>query len=782
MEERTEETQNSPSRLLVTLESHRKTILTSLFLITLGLTISPSSRDDSYKLLETSINNWTTALRTIGDAITTNLFQLANLGIERFILFLQEMYDFYFDNLLLLDFAVFRQTGYVLAGIYLVTPLIIIYLIVRAFFYIKSFSIRSDLTPKLLAVILLLIPFPTDFTWLGAGLLIPILIYWLYTEIQEELITRKGTTLLEILPWKKTILLAFSLLILLISVIDSNFTNVIATMVNLEPTLIMVALIVGLIGILILWIIIYASVTQSDVSEVFTEKLREIFSPVKLLLLILLIIFSIPLLDAIIIQGVISQSVFVVINFPWLLVIIFFEPFAFFDYALIILRDTFDVFLDASREIFRGILPVQISDNSIIGVIQPTMILTLFTYFVILILYMLMLYVLDSSDSNKRYRVGETRVVQYRSYITLTIITGVTAFITLYLDPNTFIDLYGDPYALNWKKDPLLKVLFPLIPLFLMAMVGGIILLAIYWGILQIRKGRSPRIITSTLIINALAVVIAIIMIVPFVWMIKNSIQMNLQNTVDFQSQGLLPDPFTTRNYAQIFGVYQPTYANLEYRVVTWLFNSVIAAGVVTVFLVIFSAMAGYVLAKREFVGRRLLFTLTIAIQMVPPYVQVIPLYLELDRIGLGPHPGSLLGVILPFLIQPFSIFLCTEFMRGIPDDYLDAARIDGYSEFQIFRKIVLPLSIPVLSVMFIINIIGNWNSFMWPLLLLEASPEYLSLRTLPLGMYNINSHLEEQVGVILALATIIVIPIFIILFLAQDYIKRGVSVEGLKG
>jgi len=116
--------------------------------------------------------------------------------------------------------------------------------------------------------------------------------------------------------------------------------------------------------------------------------------------------------------------------------------------------------------------------------------------------------------------------------------------------------------------------------------------------------------------------------------------------------------------------------------------------------------------------------------------------------------------------------------MRSIPDDYLDAARIDGYSEIQIFRKIVLPLSLPVISVMIVINFIGNWNSFLWPLLLLDQ-PE---LRTLPLGMNQVVSNIEEWMGVMLALATVIVVPIFVILFLAQDYVKKGVTVEGLKG
>jgi multiple sugar transport system permease protein len=262
--------------------------------------------------------------------------------------------------------------------------------------------------------------------------------------------------------------------------------------------------------------------------------------------------------------------------------------------------------------------------------------------------------------------------------------------------------------------------------------------------------------------------------------MLKNSIQDNFQNTMDFASQGLLPDPFTIQNYAQLFGVVDPAYETLEYRVITWMFNSVVAAVVVTAFLIIFSAMAGYCFAKRDFIGKKVLYAVTIAILMVPPYVQVIPLYLELSRLGFV---GTLLGVILPFLIQPFSVFLCTEFMRGIPDDYLEAARLDGYSEIQIFFRVVLPLSIPVLSVMVIINFIANWNAFIWPLLLLDSGVAGAPmLRTMPLGMFRINAELQEEAGVILALATIIIIPIFIILFLLQDYIKKGVTVEGLKG
>ncbi len=771
-----EQTQKSPSRLINFLESRRKSILSLIFLIALGLTISPSGWNDSYSLLEDSIKLWTNATRIIGDTIGTNSFQLVNLGIERFILFFQGMYDFYFLSLLALDFTVFSQTGYILSLIYIATPFLLIFSILRGLRYITSGSIKSDLTPKSLAIIFFLIPFPTNFTWLGALILILILLFWLYTNVKEEMKSRKGTSFLEVLPWKKTTFLFLSIIVLVSSVFDPNYTNVLTTMVNLDPSLIMLILVLAFIGISAIWIIVHSSVTQSPIREVFKENVQGHLSPINLFLNFLLVIFAIPLIDALIIQGLISEFVFVVINIPWLLALIFFESFAFVDFVVAILKESFDVLLEASRNIFRGLVPVSPTDKSIIGIVQPTIILTLVAFVILLIIYALFLYVYDSRIKNVSVN---SRIVQYKPFVLLIIISSILALIAYYLDPNTFQALYGDPYVMNWKNDPILGFLFPLLAPFLLGVVISSILVAIFWGVLQVRKGRSSKIITSTIITNALAVSIAIIMIVPFIWMLKNSFQTDLQNTIDFQSQGLLPDPFTTRNYAQLFGVVEPGYATLEYRVVTWLFNSVIAAGAVTVFLVIFSAMAGYVLAKREFVGRRILFTLTIAIQMVPPYVQVIPLYLELDRMGFV---GSLMGVILPFLIQPFSIFLCTEFMRGIPDDYLDAARIDGYSEFQIFRKIVIPLSIPVLSVMFIINIIGNWNSFMWPLLLLENSSNYLTLRTLPLGMYKINAELLEQVGVVLALATVIVIPIFIILFLAQDYIKRGVSVEGLKG
>ncbi len=771
------DSKQTTSRIINLLEANKKVILSLLFLISLVLTLSPSRRIDTYSLFESAINLWTNAIRTIGDTYLASFFELADIGITRFILFFQAMYDFYFQSLLGLDFDIFRQTGYILALIYFVTPLIILYSCFKIFSYLSSGSIKSLLTPRRLAIALLVIPFSTDFTWLGAAILILILLFWLYSDIQEELVSRKGTTLSEVFPWKKTVFVLISVIVLFCSVIDSNYTNIIANMVNLEPTLIMLALIVGLLGISILWIIVFASVTQSDVLTVFKERVQVNFTFKNILLMFLLIIIVLPLLDAIVIQGLISRLAFIIINLPWLIALIIFEPFKFIDNMVIALRDSFDVFLDAVRQIFRGIIPVSPTDESIVRIIQPALVITLLVFVIILILYTLFLYVYDS-----RNKLGTTadRIVEYKLYIQVIVIGAILAAITLYLNPDTFQDLYGDPYQLNWKQDPILRFVFPAFPLFLIGIVIALIVVAIVWGVAQVRKGRSWRIISSTLLINALAVSIAVVMIVPFIWMLKNSFQTEGQNRVDFLSQGLLPDPFTTQNYAQIFGLVRTDYTTPDtYQVGTWLFNSIVAAGLVTVFLVIFSAMAGYVLAKREFVGRRLLFTLTIAIQMVPPYVQVIPLYLELDRMGFV---GSLMGVVLPFLIQPFSIFLCTEFMRGIPDDYLDAARIDGYSEFQIFRKIVLPLSIPVLSVMFIINIIGNWNSFMWPLLLLENSSNYLLLRTLPIGMYRINSELLEQVGVVLALATVIVVPIFVILFLAQDYIKRGVSVEGLKG
>jgi multiple sugar transport system permease protein len=771
------------NKIIEFLKSYQKIIIFVAFLLSILIPLSSERRNDLVTLTERSIDQWVEALNTLYKNFLTIFIQTINEGIDRTINFFQNLVDFYV-GLTQLDFTVITNSGFILTATYLLIPILIIYVFYRSFSIIRkrlsddgsNSTILGIFSPKNLIVLLLFIPFTDGVLWIGAGLAIIVLLYWYLENLQNKKSSNRNFSLLELISWKKIVLLILGIILLLLSVV-SHFANEdysLESLFGLTPTSIMLIFLFILIGLAFLWLIVQSSISDKSITDIIKLKYKENSDSKRILYIIFFITLVIPFVDALIIQSSISSLTLVALNLPWLFGLLLHDAMELFLIFVTLVKDSFDVIINASREIFNGIIPFTPNAVSLLGVLQSTLWIGLLLFIGFLIFYLFLIIYNDKSFQNehiqRRFFLYSRKYSKFVWGIIFTFLIFLFAFL---FDAKNFETIFANKFEIETDSFSSF-VVYGIIVAVLIVMI-----LAVYWGNIQIKKGRSARIILNTILVNGLVVIIAIIMIVPFIWMLKNSFQTNAQNTIDFLQQGLIPDPFTTKNYAQLFGIVDVPYETLEYRVITWLFNSFIAAVFVTMFLVFFSAMAGYVLAKRDFIGRRFLFTITIAIMMVPPYVQVIPLYLELNRLGFV---GSLLGVIFPFLIQPFSIFLATEFMRGIPDDYLDAARVDGYSEFQIFRKIVLPLSIPVMSVMIIINLIANWNSFMWPLLILEQSEFAPVLRTLPLGIYKINAELQEQMGVILALATLIVLPIFIILFLAQDYIKKGVTVEGLKG
>ena len=754
------------------------------------------------EICNSAVNKWVDAFFTFSNDLTTDNDLLGysllfvQSGVDRIINFVSDMVYFY-QQIFKFNFAVISKTGYILTGIFLVVPvgvgLCMCWMCIKLFYFIESQtsagkSVKSVLlqliSPRNLFVFLLLFPFPREIILLAAILALFILIYYLILKLDDWRNYEPKQNLFLAISLKKAILFLLFISLLLVTfygIIDETFTNLtISSFLNqilgLKPNLILTSIIIGIILFMVLWIFVYWY-AYKDSYETTQNVARKILSDYwnrkSLFNLVILITIFIPCFDSIVLQSVTRDLTFFLLNLPWIIALMFFDPLQFCGILITAVKVSFDILITSIREIVNDIVPINPSQPSIFGSIQPSLFLTAIIFLVFSIILTLTL------TSTRRQIIKDEAWITTltRHYFLLGIIipiTVISSIIIFILEPTNFLTIYGHQYEI--VSDPLVPLIFFGTVIFL----AIIFVVLIIWTYIQIyRKGRSAKITLKIIFINSLAVFVAIIMIVPFIWMIKNSLQTNMQNITSAENQGFIPDPLTIANYAQLFGLIPPGYETLEYRVVTWLFNSLVTAVAVTAFLVIFSAMAGYCLAKRDFIGRRALIAITIGIMFVPSYVQVIPLYLELNRLGFV---GSLLGVILPFLIQPFSVFLCTAFMRSIPDDYLDAARVDGYSEFHIFWKVVLPLSIPVISVMTIINFIANWNAFMWPLLLLDQSRYAPDVRTLPLGIYKINAELQEQIGVVLALATIIVIPIFIILFLAQDYIKRGVTIEGLKG
>jgi len=253
--------------------------------------------------------------------------------------------------------------------------------------------------------------------------------------------------------------------------------------------------------------------------------------------------------------------------------------------------------------------------------------------------------------------------------------------------------------------------------------------------------------------------------ITPFVWMILGS----------FKGQGELlrvpptwwPESPTLDNYRSLFG---------KQSFLRYFFNSAFVAVVITVANVTFSSMVGYALAKLTFRGKKLVFALVMGTLMIPGMVTFVPLFVLVANLGMV---DSYPGLILPFLVTPFGVFLMRQFIIGLPDDLLDAGRIDGAGELRIFRQIILPLCGPALATLGILTFLGSWNNFLWPLVVAQTQNYY----TLPvaLALFSNNQQFIPNYGVLMAGATVVVVPVLIVFLVFQRRFIEGIASTGIK-
>lgn len=255
-----------------------------------------------------------------------------------------------------------------------------------------------------------------------------------------------------------------------------------------------------------------------------------------------------------------------------------------------------------------------------------------------------------------------------------------------------------------------------------------------------------------------------IAVITPFVWMILGS----------FKSQGELlrspptwwPESPTLDNYRELFD--KASFAR-------YFLNSVLVAIAVTVGNLIFCSMVGYALAKLTFRGKKLVFTLVMGTLLIPGMVTFVPLFVLVANLGLV---DSYPGLILPFLVTPFGVFLMRQFIVGLPDELLDAGRVDGASELRIFRQIILPLCGPGIATLGILTFLGSWNNFLWPLVVAQTQEHY----TLPvaLALFSTGQNVTNY-GLLLAGATVVVVPIVIVFLIFQRRFIEGIATTGIK-
>ncbi|RLC82813.1 MAG: carbohydrate ABC transporter permease [Chloroflexi bacterium] len=230
----------------------------------------------------------------------------------------------------------------------------------------------------------------------------------------------------------------------------------------------------------------------------------------------------------------------------------------------------------------------------------------------------------------------------------------------------------------------------------------------------------------------------------------------------------LWPHPFSLDNYRVVVTTFE-----LFPR---WLLNSTLIAVVVTIVRTIFCAMGGYAFARLRFPGRNLLFILMLASMMIPPQVTLVPNYLIIAKVF---HLlDNLLAVILPGITTAFGVFMMTQFYKSIPVELEEAALIDGANRFQIFFRIILPISRAALITLALFTFQGSWNEFMWPLIVLQTPEKF----TLPLGLKWFQSEYYTLYSIVLAGSLFNSLPIIIIFFVFQRYFIRSIAVTGLKG
>jgi alpha-1,4-digalacturonate transport system permease protein len=237
-------------------------------------------------------------------------------------------------------------------------------------------------------------------------------------------------------------------------------------------------------------------------------------------------------------------------------------------------------------------------------------------------------------------------------------------------------------------------------------------------------------------------------------------VKVNIENREPVESVSFRPD-----NYIE--GIQSFNFAR-------YLRNSIIVTIGATLLTLLVNSMAAFALAKYYFPGRTLIFLIMIGTLMIPLSVVPVPLFLVITGVGWN---NSLWGVIVPGAATPTGVFLLRQYMLTIPEELLDAARIDGASEWRIYTQVILPLSRPALAVLTIFSVMWRWNDFLWPLIVLSRS----ELFTLQVGLQSFQGQLNVQWNLILAMTVITLLPITIVFAFLQRSITTGIATTGMK-
>lgn len=277
------------------------------------------------------------------------------------------------------------------------------------------------------------------------------------------------------------------------------------------------------------------------------------------------------------------------------------------------------------------------------------------------------------------------------------------------------------------------------------------------------RTLRLARRLGPKIALNSGLMLGSLIMLFPFIWMVVGAFKPMSELTSP--NPTLFPRVFTLSNFTNLllkpFGQY---------------FLNSLGVTLIAVTLILFtSSLLGYIFARGGFRGSKAAFFVVVASVIVPLEVTVVPLFLIVSGIG---WEDSYQALIIPFMIDAFGIYLFREFMLGIPTDYFDAAKVDGATEWLMYRKIAMPQCKPIFATLAIFSFVYIWDQLLWPIVIISSD----SRKTLPIGVSQLSSESGARFDLVLAAGTLAILPPLIVFFLFQRKIVQGVTMAGLKG
>lgn len=261
-----------------------------------------------------------------------------------------------------------------------------------------------------------------------------------------------------------------------------------------------------------------------------------------------------------------------------------------------------------------------------------------------------------------------------------------------------------------------------------------------------------------------ISILLAVLALIPFLWMISTSLK-SRGALMSIPIEWMPAEP-TLDAYTEVFS---------RFPFLRTIGNSLFISVAFTLITLVSASMAAFAFAKLRFRGSGVILSIYIATMMIPTQVTMIPLFVVMNRLGLI---DSYASVILPSMFKPFAVFLLVQQMKTIPNDYLDAARIDGAGLFHIYFRVALPLCIPTLATLAVTTFMESWNDYLWPLLMLTDRNKM----TLPIALSTLNGQYNTEYNVLMAGSLISMIPIIIIYVAAQKQFKAGLMAGGIKG